>query len=71
MPSGFKSMRDVLTATLGASGIIHETVLAQSERPTLLIIFAGLLGLPLVFKESDKGGDNSPSEDKPDDEGAH
>lgn len=64
-------MRDVLTATLGAGGIIHETVLAQSERPTLLIIFAGLLGLPLVFKESDKGGEKSPSEDKPDTEGGH
>lgn len=65
MPSGFKSFRDVFTAILGAGGIVHETILAQSERPTLLIIFAGLLGLPLVFKESDKGGgEKSPSADK-------
>lgn len=55
LPSGFRSLRDVLTAGLGAAGIVHETVLAETERPTLLIVFAGLLGLPLVFRETDKG----------------
>lgn len=54
MPSGFRSVRDVLTAGLGAAGIVHETLLSQQERPTLLIIYAGLLGLPLVFREQDK-----------------
>jgi hypothetical protein len=55
-------MRDVFTASLGTAGIVHETVFAETERPTLLIIFAGLLGLPLVFREADKG---APPGDKP------
>lgn len=61
MPSGFRSVRDVLTAGLGASGIIHETVIRETERPTLLIVCAGLLGLPLVFRETDKSGTAAPT----------
>lgn len=63
LPSGFRSVRDIFTATLGTAGIVHETVFAAQERPTLLIVFAGLLGIPLVLRESDKGGEKSPSPD--------
>lgn len=63
MPSGFRSVRDMLTATLGAAGIVWETVVTGDERPTLLIIFAGLLGLPLVFREQDKAKDRRDRED--------
>jgi hypothetical protein len=54
IPSGFRSIRDILTAVLGAAGIVHESLLSSQERPTLLIIYAGLLGLPLVLRESER-----------------
>lgn len=70
MPSGFRSVRDMLTAGLGAAGIIYETAFQDTERPTLLIVFAGLLGLPLVFREQDKAHDERETpQDKPDDGG--
>ena len=66
MPSGFRSVRDVLTFGLGAAGIAYEVLGEGPERPTLLIVFAGLLGLPLVFREQDKAHDQQEREqDKP------
>lgn len=64
MPSGFRSVRDVLTFGLGAAGIAYEVLGEGPERPTLLIVFAGLLGLPLVFREQDKAHDER-EQDKP------
>lgn len=71
IPSGFKSMRDVFTAGLGAAGILHETVFAATERPTLLIIFAGLLGLPLVLREGDRPVDKPDTAPKQDADSDH
>lgn len=64
MPSGFRSVRDVLTFGLGAAGIGYEVLGEGPERPTLLIVFAGLLGLPLVFREQDKAHDQAEQQDK-------
>lgn len=39
-------IRDVLLFVGGMAGVLHETVIATAERPTLLILFAAMMGLP-------------------------
>lgn len=43
-------LRDVLLFVGGLAGVIHETALTQSERPTLLILFAAMMGLPAFLR---------------------
>lgn len=38
--------RDVALFIGGMLGAIHETLLTTAERPTLLILFAAMMGLP-------------------------
>lgn len=64
MPSGFRSVRDLMTFLMGGGGIAYEVLGDGPERPTLLIVFAGLLGLPLVFREQDKVADIRDQQDK-------
>lgn len=50
-----KAERDVLTFLLGLLGVIHELVTQQAgERPYLLTLLGGLLGLPLVLRKNDQ-----------------
>lgn len=51
-------LRDILLFTGGAAGVIHETVLRNGpERPTLLILFAAMLGLPAFLAgDRDRNG---------------
>ena len=56
-------LRDVVLFCGGLAGVVHETVLTQSERPTLLILFAAMMGLPAFLRgPGDKNGGN---DDKP------
>lgn len=34
----------------GLAGVIHETVLSDAERPTLLLLFAAMMGLPAFLR---------------------
>lgn len=45
--------RDMALFAVGLAGVFHETLVATKERPTLLILFAAMLGLP-AFLKSDK-----------------
>jgi hypothetical protein len=47
-------LRDVLLFAGGLIGVAHETVIATAERPTLLILFASMMGLP-AFLSKGKG----------------
>jgi hypothetical protein len=38
--------RNTLLFTGGLLGVAHETLLQHAERPTLLILFAAMMGLP-------------------------
>lgn len=38
--------RNTLLFLGGLAGVFHETVLTTAERPTLLILFAAMMGLP-------------------------
>jgi hypothetical protein len=43
--------RDVILFLAGLGGVIHETLIASSERPTLLILFAAMMGLPAFLQK--------------------
>lgn len=45
--------RDIVLFIGGLIGVMHETAFAEIERPTLLILFAAMMGLP-AFLQQDK-----------------
>jgi hypothetical protein len=49
--------RDVVLFVGGLLGVLHETVGSHSERPTLLILFAAMMGLPAFLQKSEGGDD--------------
>jgi len=48
-----KQVRDATTYLIGAGGLIYETVVGGAEKPTLIIAFVGMLGLPLFLKKDE------------------
>lgn len=55
--------RDVLLFSAGLAGVIHETVVVRAERPTLLLLFAAMLGLPAFIRADGRGKDKNGSEE--------
>ena len=66
LPDGFVT-RDRLLFVVGLAGIVYETVSGGAEKPTLIIAFVGMLGLPLFIKtdEQHQDGDPPPDDDRP------
>lgn len=56
--------RDTILFIAGLTGLGYETVIANAEKPTLIIAFVGMLGLPL-FIRGDEARRNGKSDDKP------
>jgi hypothetical protein len=48
-------LRDVALFTGGLAGVAHETLIGHAERPTLLILFAAMMGLPAFLRPSGGG----------------
>ena len=48
-------LRDAILFVTGLAGVLHETVLTQAERPTLLILFAAMMGLPAFLRPNGTG----------------
>jgi hypothetical protein len=46
--------RDSVLFFAGLAGVFHETVIAKSERPTLLFLFATMIGLPAFLRADEK-----------------
>jgi hypothetical protein len=46
--------RDGLLFTLGAGGFLHELLVTQGERPTLLLACFALMGVPLFLRADEK-----------------
>lgn len=44
--------RDVILFATGVVGILHETFFVVTVRPDLLILFAGLVGMPFVLRKN-------------------
>jgi hypothetical protein len=52
-----KPTRDLILFLTGVGGVLHETLRTSAERPTLLILYASMMGLP-VFLSRDKDKDD-------------
>jgi hypothetical protein len=46
--------RDSLLFGAGLLGVLHETLLTNAERPSLLVLFGGMMGLPAFLKADEK-----------------
>lgn len=42
--------RDLVLFVFGLAGIAYETLAHGFERPTLLLLFAGMIGLPPIIR---------------------
>ena len=51
-------VRDIALFVGGLAGVLHETLFTQVERPSLLIVFAAMMGLPAFFAADRRGGDD-------------
>jgi hypothetical protein len=49
-----KITRDAVMFSAGLVGVIYETVIRTGERPTLLALFGGMMGLPAFFRRDEK-----------------
>lgn len=47
--------RDGVLFVVGLAGIAHETVVMNAERPSLLVLFAGMVGLPAFIRKDERG----------------
>jgi len=52
-------IRDILLFLGGLAGVAYETLASQIDRPTLLLLFAAMMGLPAFLR-----ADNSKKDDK-------
>ncbi len=48
--------RSTVLFVSGLLGTAHETLIAHADRPTLLILFAAMMGLPAFFSPTTTGG---------------
>lgn len=60
LPSGFATIRDALTFTLGMAIIVNEVFVAAKVEPAAVAIGAALAGLPLVFSADERRRSSSP-----------
>lgn len=63
----FRNLRNALLFGLGALGFIHELftpIAGATERPTLLIVSATMMGLPLFLRAEEKIRRSEKNEDE-------
>lgn len=46
--------RDGVLFVAGLIGIAYETIIAQTDRPALLLLFGGMIGLPAFLNKDEK-----------------
>lgn len=46
--------RDGTLFVIGILGIAHETLVSKTDRPSLLLLFAGMVGLPAFLYRDEK-----------------
>lgn len=59
----WQNTRDIILFFGGLAGVFNETFLSHAERPTLLILFAAMMGLP-AFLRTDNTRATLPPEDE-------
>lgn len=53
----FRLTRDAVIFIVGLIGIIHEAFFTSGDRPTLLILFAAMIGLPAFLRLDERRED--------------
>lgn len=56
-----REVRDFVLFLGGLAGVAYETLVEQVDRPALLALFAGMLGLPLFLQRDEKPSDDDPA----------
>lgn len=56
-PATLRTIRAVVLFVGGIAGIGYETLIEQGEKPTLLILFAAMIGLPYALGKDEKRRD--------------
>lgn len=54
VPSTLRALRGIVLFLAGLAGIGYETFAAHGERPTLLILFAAMVGLPAFLSVDER-----------------
>ena len=47
--------RNTVLLVVGLLGVAHETLVNNTDRPTLLLLFAAMIGLPAFINKDEKG----------------
>lgn len=58
----FHLKRDTILFASGLIGVAHQTLIAKAEKPTLLLLFGAMIGLP-AFLRGDEAKKTSERED--------
>jgi Na+/H+ antiporter NhaD/arsenite permease-like protein len=53
-PRGWRASRDTTLFVAGLVGIAYETFVTQVDRPSLLVLFGGMIGLPAFFRADER-----------------
>jgi hypothetical protein len=46
--------RDMVLFLVGLLGVLHEALFTSLDRPSLLVLFAGMMGLPAFLRSDEK-----------------
>jgi hypothetical protein len=49
-------IRDMILFFGGLAGVANEAIFQNAERPTLLLLYAAMMGLPAFLRADDKNG---------------
>lgn len=65
--SRLKVTRSAILFVVGLAGILYETLAEHADRPTLLLLFAAMVGLPAFLRidEKQKNSDDPKGDDPP------
>ena len=55
-----KITRDTILFTAGVLGAANEAIFRDSERPALLMLFAGMMGLPVFLRKDERSSTDAP-----------
>lgn len=58
-----KISRDIVLFVAGLLGVLHETLFTNGDRQFLLIIFAGMMGLPVFIRKDEMSSAPPPQPD--------
>jgi len=55
------TLRDMILFFGGLAGVANEALFQNAERPTLLLLYAAMMGLPAFLRADDKNDKNGKS----------